>query len=95
MTDAFSHPLLLAKEVYVLLLIFAIRRSRLGSHVFYQEFFKFQGSLEGNPVVQVALIAESSRLQMMLSTYGISTQTPLELEPIQIWPSWKLVKVSF
>uniref|UniRef100_A0A0N5AQ64 Phosphorylase b kinase regulatory subunit n=1 Tax=Syphacia muris TaxID=451379 RepID=A0A0N5AQ64_9BILA len=53
----------------------------------------FQGSLEGNPVVQVALIAESSRLQMMLSTYGISTQTPLELEPVQIWPSWKLVKI--
>ena len=49
--------------------------------------------MEGNPVVQVALIAESNRLQMMLSTYGISTQTPLELEPVQIWPSWKLVKV--
>ncbi|VDK55544.1 unnamed protein product [Anisakis simplex] len=53
----------------------------------------FQGSMEGNPVVQVALIAESSRLQMMLSTYGISTQTPHELEPVQIWPSWKMVKV--
>uniref|UniRef100_A0A9J2P4L3 Phosphorylase b kinase regulatory subunit n=1 Tax=Ascaris lumbricoides TaxID=6252 RepID=A0A9J2P4L3_ASCLU len=53
----------------------------------------FQGSMEGNPVVQVALIAESSRLQMMLSTYGISTQTPHELEPVQIWPSWRMVKV--
>ncbi|VDM37266.1 unnamed protein product [Toxocara canis] len=53
----------------------------------------FQGSMEGNPVVQVALIAESSRLQMMLSTYGISAQTPHELEPVQIWPSWKMVKV--
>ncbi|VDN40639.1 unnamed protein product [Gongylonema pulchrum] len=51
------------------------------------------GSMEGNPVVQVVLIAESSRLQMMLSTYGISTQTPHDLEPVQIWPSWKMVKV--
>lgn len=49
--------------------------------------------MEGNPVVQVVLIAESSRLQMMLSTYGISTQTPHDLEPVQIWPSWKMVKV--
>ncbi|VDM97152.1 unnamed protein product, partial [Thelazia callipaeda] len=53
----------------------------------------FQGSMEGNPVVQIVLIAESSRLQMMLSTYGISTQTSHDLEPIQIWPSWKMVKV--
>ncbi|CAD6193542.1 unnamed protein product [Caenorhabditis auriculariae] len=53
----------------------------------------FQGSMEGDPVVQVALISESSRLQMMLSTYGITTQTPHEVEPIQIWPSWRMVKV--
>uniref|UniRef100_A0A914XRT9 Phosphorylase b kinase regulatory subunit n=1 Tax=Plectus sambesii TaxID=2011161 RepID=A0A914XRT9_9BILA len=53
----------------------------------------FRGSMEGEPVVQVALIAESTRLQMMLSTYGISTQTPHEVEPVQIWPSWRMVKV--
>ncbi|CAJ0936519.1 unnamed protein product, partial [Mesorhabditis belari] len=53
----------------------------------------FQGSMEGDPVVQIALIAESARLQMTLSTYGISTQTPHEVEPVQIWPSWRLVKV--
>jgi len=53
-----------------------------------------QGSMEGDPVVQIALIAESSRLQMMLSTYGISTQTPHELEPVQIWSSYRMVKVS-
>lgn len=53
----------------------------------------FQGSMEGDPVVQIALIAESSRLQMTLSTYGIPTQTPHEVEPVQIWPSWRLVKV--
>lgn len=54
----------------------------------------FQSSMEGDPVVQVVLIAESSRLQMMLSTYGIDTQTPRDLEPVRIWPSWKMVKVS-
>ncbi|OZC10490.1 phosphorylase kinase alpha/beta [Onchocerca flexuosa] len=53
----------------------------------------FQSSMEGDPVVQVVLIAESSRLQMMLSTYGIDTQTPHDLEPVRIWPSWKMVKV--
>ncbi|MCP9266171.1 Phosphorylase b kinase regulatory subunit beta [Dirofilaria immitis] len=50
-------------------------------------------SMEGDPVVQVVLIAESSRLQMMLSTYGIDTQTPHDLEPVRIWPSWRMVKV--
>ncbi|KAK6109710.1 Glycosyl hydrolases 15 family protein [Brugia pahangi] len=53
----------------------------------------FQSSMEGDPVVQVVLIAESSRLQMMLSTYGIDTQTPHDLEPVKIWPSWRMVKV--
>lgn len=49
--------------------------------------------MEGDPVVQVALIAESAKLQTMLATYGISTQTPHEIEPVQIWPSWRMVKV--
>lgn len=49
--------------------------------------------MEGDPVVQVVLIAESSRLQMMLSTYGIDTQTPHDLEPVRIWSSWRMVKV--
>uniref|UniRef100_A0AC34QWD7 Phosphorylase b kinase regulatory subunit n=1 Tax=Panagrolaimus sp. JU765 TaxID=591449 RepID=A0AC34QWD7_9BILA len=53
----------------------------------------FQGSMEGDPVVQIALIAESARLQTMLATYGISTQTPHEIDPVQIWPSWRMVKV--
>ncbi|KAK6052037.1 hypothetical protein COOONC_10455 [Cooperia oncophora] len=30
---------------------------------------------------------------MTLSTYGISCQTPHEVEPIQIWPSWRMVKL--
>jgi phosphorylase kinase alpha/beta subunit len=53
----------------------------------------FQGQLEGNPVVQIALIAESPHLQTWLSTFGVSTQTPHEVEPVQIWPSWRMVKI--
>ncbi|CAG2107910.1 unnamed protein product [Medioppia subpectinata] len=44
-------------------------------------------------VVQVVLIAESMRLQAMMATYGIQTQTPLEVEPVQIWPPSQLVKM--
>ncbi|ROT72681.1 putative phosphorylase b kinase regulatory subunit beta isoform X1 [Penaeus vannamei] len=44
-------------------------------------------------VVQVVLIAESMRLQAMMATYGIQTQTPHEVEPVQIWPPRDLVKV--
>ena len=43
-------------------------------------------------VIQVALISESVRLQQMLSTYGILTQTPHQVEPIQIWPPCELAK---
>uniref|UniRef100_A0A4D5RAB5 Phosphorylase b kinase regulatory subunit n=1 Tax=Scolopendra viridis TaxID=118503 RepID=A0A4D5RAB5_SCOVI len=56
----------------------------------------FQGSAIGTAtdlVVQVVLIAESARLQAMMATYGIQTQTPHEVEPIQIWPQQELVKV--
>ncbi|KAL3283310.1 hypothetical protein HHI36_006458 [Cryptolaemus montrouzieri] len=44
-------------------------------------------------VVQIVLIAESMRLQAMMATYGIQTQTPHEVEPVQIWSSTQLVKV--
>lgn len=44
-------------------------------------------------VVQTVLIAESIRLQAMMANYGIQTQTPLEVEPVQIWSSSQLVKV--
>lgn len=43
--------------------------------------------------MQVVLIAESMRLQAMMATYGIQTQTPLEVEPVQIWPPSQLVQV--
>ncbi|CAK9796068.1 Probable phosphorylase b kinase regulatory subunit beta [Anthophora quadrimaculata] len=44
-------------------------------------------------VVQIVLIAESMRLQAMMATYGIQTQTPHEVEPVQILSSTQLVKV--
>ena len=43
-------------------------------------------------VVQVILIAESARLQQLLATYGIQTQTPTQVEPIQIWSPKELSK---
>lgn len=56
----------------------------------------FQAKLHGTAtdlVVQIVLIAESMRLQAMMGTYGIQTQTPHEVEPVQIWSSTQLVKV--
>lgn len=31
----------------------------------------------------------------MLATYGIDTQTPKQVEPIQIWPPSELIKVGW
>uniref|UniRef100_A0A8C4F5M5 Phosphorylase b kinase regulatory subunit n=1 Tax=Dicentrarchus labrax TaxID=13489 RepID=A0A8C4F5M5_DICLA len=53
-----------------------------------------QGPIENDIVIHVALIAESQRLQVFLNTYGIQTQTPQQVEPIQIWPQKELVKVT-
>ncbi|KAM7058009.1 phosphorylase b kinase regulatory subunit beta isoform 6-T6 [Molossus nigricans] len=55
--------------------------------------FSNQGPLENDVVVHVALIAESQRLQVFLNTYGIQTQTPQQVEPIQIWAQQELVKI--
>ena len=33
-------------------------------------------------------------LQVFLNTYGIQTQTPQQVEPIQIWAQQELVKVG-
>ncbi|XP_055539844.1 probable phosphorylase b kinase regulatory subunit beta isoform X3 [Wyeomyia smithii] len=44
-------------------------------------------------VVQIVLITESMRLQAMMATYGIQTQTPHEVEPVQIWSSTQLIHV--
>ncbi|XP_069757775.1 phosphorylase b kinase regulatory subunit beta isoform X6 [Narcine bancroftii] len=51
-----------------------------------------QGLSENDVVVHVSLIAESQRLQVFLNTFGIQTQTPQQVEPIQIWPQQELVK---
>ncbi|KAM7423631.1 hypothetical protein PAMA_000130 [Pampus argenteus] len=51
-----------------------------------------QGPIENDIVIHVSLIAESQRLQVFLNTYGIQTQTPQQVEPIQIWPQKELVK---
>eukprot|EP00124_Ichthyophonus_hoferi_P004407 Ihof_evm1s480 gene=Ihof_evmTU1s480 len=42
-------------------------------------------------VVQVALLAENEKLQMVLGTYGISTQNPQQIEPITMWAPSTLV----
>lgn len=52
----------------------------------------FQGTAT-DLVVQIVLIAESMRLQAMMATYGIQTQTPHEVEPVQIWSSRQLEEV--
>ena len=57
--------------------------------------FSNQGPLENDLVVYVALMAESQRLQVFLNTYGIQTQTPQQVEPIQIWAQQELVKAYF
>ncbi|VDL11713.1 unnamed protein product [Hymenolepis diminuta] len=44
--------------------------------------------------VQMILLAESTRLQQILATYGIQTQTPVEIEPLKLWPPGTLVKAS-
>jgi phosphorylase kinase alpha/beta subunit len=36
------------------------------------------------PLVQIALLAEDGNLQAELATYGIETQTPQQVEPIQV-----------
>ena len=41
----------------------------------------------------MVVISESRRLQAYLSTYGVSSQTPDEVEPVQIWSQWDMVKV--
>lgn len=58
---------------------------------FSMRYSKFQGTAP-DLVIQVVLIAESVRLQQLLATYGIQTQTPHQVEPIQIWSPKELTK---
>jgi phosphorylase kinase alpha/beta subunit len=45
------------------------------------------------PVVQLALIAEDEAVQSTLALYGIDTQTPQQIAPIQVRPARDLAKV--
>lgn len=65
----------------------AKNRYRFSSHRY--SLFKVADS---DLVVQVSLISESRNLQTTLATFGIETQTPQQIEPIQIWPPSELVK---
>ncbi|XP_046386371.1 probable phosphorylase b kinase regulatory subunit beta isoform X1 [Ischnura elegans] len=51
------------------------------------------GSTATDLVVQIVLMAESMRLQAVMATYGIQTQTPHQIEPVQVWSSTELVRV--
>lgn len=42
-------------------------------------------------VIQIVAISESVRLQQVLATYGIQTQTPKQVEPLLIWPPAELL----
>ncbi|KAI0980085.1 hypothetical protein GJ496_001041, partial [Pomphorhynchus laevis] len=43
-------------------------------------------------IIHVIAISESARLQQLLLTYGIVTQTPNQIEPIKIWSHLELVR---
>ncbi|ESP02603.1 hypothetical protein LOTGIDRAFT_224755 [Lottia gigantea] len=64
----------------------AIERPR-----FSTRYSKFQGT-PPDLVIQIVLIADTSRLQQLLATYGIQTQTPHQIEPLQIWSPKQLTK---
>lgn len=68
-------------------------RSNLGHYGYINHRYSSFKVIESDLVVQVALIAENRSLQTMLATYGIDTQTPKQVEPIQIWPPSELIKV--
>ena len=44
-------------------------------------------------VVQIALLAENERLQTILGTYGIATQTQQQIEPVNICSPSTLVEL--
>lgn len=46
-----------------------------------------------DPLVQIALLAEDESLQQELETYGIATQTPRQIAPIQVRPAHELAEV--
>lgn len=57
----------------------------LGRHLYVQQ--------QRQPLVQVALLTEDEALQSKLSPYGIDTQTPSQIAPIQVRPASDLTAV--
>ena len=51
------------------------------------------GKAASDLVIQVVMVAESTRLQCMLKNYGIETQMPTQVEPVQVCPPGELVRV--
>ncbi|MFE4106355.1 glycoside hydrolase family 15 protein [Almyronema epifaneia] len=45
------------------------------------------------PIVQIALLAEDEALQTELATYGVLTQIPSQIEPIQVRTSYDLSQI--
>jgi phosphorylase kinase alpha/beta subunit len=45
------------------------------------------------PIVQIALLSEDDRLQAELATYGIATQTPSQIAPLQIRHAGELAAI--
>ncbi|CAE1244331.1 PHKA_B [Acanthosepion pharaonis] len=58
---------------------------------FSSRYSAFQGTPD-DLVIQMVLISESAELQQLLGTYGIESQTPRQIEPIQIWSPKELTK---
>jgi phosphorylase kinase alpha/beta subunit len=52
-----------------------------------------RSQVTARPLVQIALLAEDAQLQADLATYGIATQTPDQIAPIQIRPAHHLTQV--
>jgi phosphorylase kinase alpha/beta subunit len=54
-----------------------------------------QSGSHRQPLVQIALLAEDEDLQAELATYGIDTQTPAQVAPIQVRQSSELSEIYY
>ncbi|XP_075245973.1 phosphorylase b kinase regulatory subunit beta-like [Convolutriloba macropyga] len=55
-------------------------------------YSEFQAKAPKELCVQVCVIAQTTRLQSLLATYGILSQTPNQIEPVQICSPTELVR---
>ena len=77
---------------FYIFLLSIINRCGIESYPFLSCVYFYCQSSPSDLVIQVVLIAESAHLQSLLATYGIQTQTPHQIEPIEIWPPGELAK---